>query len=210
MIRVLLIDDHAVVRSGYHRFLERKKDVEIVAEAAQPEEGFAQFVRCAPDVTVVDLSMPGTGGLELIRKILAHDPSARVLVFTMHEQAIYATRALQAGALGYVTKCSPPEALLQAVVSLAAGRRFLSPDIARELWLAQGASSPLDSLSPKEFEVFRLIAEGQSVGQVSTVLNLSQKTVANYQTMIREKLGVSTSAALVHVALRAGVIQPPG
>jgi len=196
MIRVLLIDDHAVVRSGYHRFLERKKDVEIVAEAAQPEEGFAQFVRCAPDVTVVDLSMPGPGGLELIRRIL--------------EQAIYASRALQAGALGYVTKCSPPETLLQAVVSLAAGRRFLSPDIARELWLAQGASSPLDSLSPKEFEVFRLIAEGQSVGQVSTVLNLSQKTVANYQTMIREKLGVSTSAALVHVALRAGVIQPPG
>jgi DNA-binding NarL/FixJ family response regulator len=208
MIRVLLIDDHAVVRSGYHRFLERKKDVEIVAEAAEPEEGFAQFVRCVPDVTVVDLSMPGTGGLELIRRILAHDPSARVLVFTMHEQAIYASRALQAGALGYVTKCSPPETLLQAVVALAAGRRFLSPDMAREL--AQGALSPLDTLSPKEFEVFRLIAEGQSVGQVSAVLNLSQKTVANYQTMIREKLGVSTSAALVHVALRAGVIQPPG
>jgi DNA-binding NarL/FixJ family response regulator len=209
MIRILLVDDHAVVRAGYHRFLERRQDVQVVAEAADTEEGFSQFLRFAPDVSVVDLSMPGMGGLELIRRMIARDSSARVLVFTMHEQAVYATRALQAGAQGFVTKRSPPEMLLEAVLSLHLGRSFLSPDIAQELSLNGGDDGPLGSLSAKEFEVFRLIAEGQSVAEIATVLSLSQKTVANYQTIIKEKLGVSNSAALVHFALRSGVLTPP-
>jgi DNA-binding NarL/FixJ family response regulator len=210
VIRVLLIDDHAVVRAGYHRFLERSADVRVVAEAADAEQGYAQFRQYEPDVSIVDLSMPGAGGLALTRRILAHQPLARVLVFSMHEDALFAARALQAGARGYVTKNSAPETLVEAVHQIYAGRSFLSPDIAQRLALGGGDADPLAVLSAKEFEVFRLIAEGHSVAAIAAALSLSQKTVANYQTLIKEKLGATTTAALVHVALRHGVIAPSG
>jgi two-component system, NarL family, invasion response regulator UvrY len=210
MIRILLIDDHAVVRAGYHRFLERSADVSVIAEAADAEQGYAQFRRHEPDIGIVDLSMPGAGGLTLIRRIVAHQPLARVLVFSMHEEAVFAARALQAGARGYVTKKSAPETLVEAVHEVYAGRSFLSPDIAQRLALGGGDADPLAVLSAKEFEVFRLIAAGQSVADIAAAMSLSQKTVANYQTLIKEKLGAATTAALVHVALRHGVIAPPG
>ena len=210
MIRILLIDDHAVVRAGYHRFLECSADVSVIAEAADAEQGYAQFRRYKPDISILDLSMPGAGGLTLIRRIVAHAPLARVLVFSMHEEAVFAARALQAGARGYVTKNSAPETLVEAVHHVYAGRSFLSPDIAQRLALGGGNVDPLAVLSAKEFEVFRLIAEGQSVADIAAALSLSQKTVSNYQTQIKEKLGAATTAALVHVALRHGVIAPPG
>ena len=210
MIRILLIDDHAVVRAGYHRFLECSADVSVIAEAADAEQGYAQFRRHEPDISILDLSMPGAGGLTLIRRIVAHEPLARVLVFSMHEDAVFAARALQAGARGYVTKNSAPETLVEAVHRVYAGRIFLSPDIAQRLAFGGGDADPLAVLSAKEFEVFRLIAGGQSVAAIADALSLSQKTVANYQTLIKEKLGAATTAALVHVALRHGVIAPPG
>jgi DNA-binding NarL/FixJ family response regulator len=210
MIRVLLIDDHAVVRAGYRRFLERSADVRVVAEAADAEQGYTQFRQHEPDISIVDLSMPGAGGLALTRRILAHQPLARVLVFSMHEDALFAARALQAGARGYVTKNSAPETLVEAVHHIYAGRSFLSPDIAQRLAPGGGDADPLAVLSAKEFEVFRLIAQGQSVAAIAAALSLSQKTVANYQTLIKEKLGATTTAALVHVALRHGVIAPSG
>jgi DNA-binding NarL/FixJ family response regulator len=210
MIRILLIDDHAVVRAGYHRFLERSADVSVIAEAADAEEGYAQFRRHEPDISILDLSLPGAGGLTLIGRIVAHQALARVLVFSMHEDAVFAARALQAGARGYVTKSSAPETLVDAVHHVYAGRSFLSPDIAQRLALGSGDADPLAVLSAKEFEVFRLIAEGRSLAAIAAALSLSQKTIANYQTLIKEKLGASTIAALVHVALRHGVIAPPG
>lgn len=210
MIRILLIDDHAVVRAGYHRFLERSKDVRVVAEAANGEQGYDEFRRHEPDISILDLSMPGSGGLALIRRIVAHEPLARVLVFSMHEEAVFAARSLQAGARGYVTKNSAPETLIEAVRQIYAGHSFLSPDIAQRLALGSGNADPLSVLSAKEFDIFRLIAEGRSVTDIADALSLSQKTVANYQTLIKEKLGAATTAALVHVALRNGVITPPG
>lgn len=210
MIRILLIDDHAVVRAGYRRFLERSADVSVIAEAADAEQGYAQFRLHEPDINILDLSLPGASGLSLIRRIVVHDPMARVLVFSMHEHAVFAARALQAGARGYVTKNSAPETLVEAVHNVYAGRSFLSPDIAQRLALGGGDADPLAVLSAKEFEVFRLIVGGQSVADIAAALSLSPKTVANYQTLIKEKLGASTSAALVHVALRHGVIAPPG
>lgn len=210
MIRILLIDDHAVVRAGYHRFLERSADFSVVAEAADAEQGYTEFRRHEPDISIVDLSMPGAGGLTLIRRIVAHEPLARVLVFSMHEEAVFAARALQAGARGYVTKNSAPETLVDAVHQVYAGRSYLSPDMAQRLALGGGDAGPLAALSAKEFEIFRLIAGGQSVAAIAASLSLSQKTVANYQTLIKEKLGATTTAALVHVALRHGVITPSG
>ena len=210
MIRILLVDDHAVVRSGYHRYLERSEDLVVVAEAANAEQGYAEFRRHEPDVSIVDLSMPGAGGLTLIRRIVACEPLARVLVFSMHEDAVFAARSLQAGARGYVTKNSEPETLIEAVRRICAGRIFLSPDIAQRLALGSGDTGPLAVLSAKEFEVFRLIAEGRSLADIAAALSLSQKTVANYQALIKEKLNASTTAALVHIALRNGVITPPG
>jgi DNA-binding NarL/FixJ family response regulator len=210
MIRILLIDDHAVVRAGYHRFLERSADVSVIAEATDAEEGYAQFRRHEPDISILDLSLPGAGGLTLIGRIVAHQALARVLVFSMHEDAVFAARALQAGARGYVTKSSAPETLVDAVHHVYAGRSFLSPDIAQRLALGSGDADPLAVLSAKEFEVFRLIAEGRSLAAIAAALSLSQKTIANYQTLIKEKLGATTIAALVHVALRHGVIAPPG
>lgn len=210
MIRILLIDDHAVVRAGYRRFLERSKQVTVVAEGENAEQGYALFRQQAPDVSIVDLSMPGVGGLELIRRIMAHEPQARVLVFSMHEEAVFAERALQAGACGYVTKQSPPEVLVEAVHEVHAGRRFLSPGIAQQLTLGQLGTHSITALSAKEFEVFRLIAQGQSVANVANTLKLSLKTVANHQTQVKEKLGASTTTALVHIAFRHGVIALSG
>lgn len=206
MIRILLIDDHAVVRAGYRRFLDRSNLVTVVAEGENAEQGYALFRQQAPDVSIVDLSMQGVGGLELIRRIVAHSPQARVLVFSMHEEAVFAERALQAGARGYVTKQSAPDVLVDAVHAVHAGRRFLSPDMAQQLTLRKMDEHPVTALSAKEFEVFRLIAQGQSVANVANTLNLSLKTVANHQTHVKEKLGASTSTALVHIAFRHGVI----
>lgn len=206
MIRILLVDDHAVVRAGYRRFLEHGDDMRVVGEAADAELGYALYRQHLPDVCVLDLSMPGVGGLELIRRICNHAPQARLLAFSMHEEPVFAQRAMQAGARGYVTKQSAPDVLVQAVRELHAGRRFVSQDMARGLALSQPHMHPSSLLSAREFDVFRLIAEGRSVGEVAGCLNLSQKTVANHLTQLKDKLGATSSVALVHLAIRHKVL----
>lgn len=206
MIRILLIDDHAVVRAGYRRFLEHGEGVQVVGEAENAEQGYALYRQHQPDVCVVDLSMPGVGGLELIRRISSQAPQASLLAFSMHEEPVFAQRAMQAGARGYVTKQSAPDILVQAVRELHAGRRFVSQDMARELAQTHAQAHPSSLLSPREFDVFRLIAQGQSVLEVAELLNLSQKTVANHVTQLKDKLGASSSVALVHLAMRHKVI----
>lgn len=210
-IKVLLVDDHAVVRAGYRRFLEAHADVQVVAEADSAEAGYGAFSRCRPDVSIVDLAMPGLGGLELIRRILAREPDAALLVFSMHDESLFAMRALEAGAKGYVTKGSAPEVLVEAVRQVARRKLFLSPDVMRELALRQVTreQDPVAALSAREFEIFRLLTEGQSVARIAETLSLSQKSVANYQTHIKQKLGVETTAGLVHLAIRCGIIRTP-
>lgn len=212
MIRLLLVDDHPVVRAGYQRLLEQAGDIVVVAQAGRVDQAYAEYVAHAPDVTVTDLSMPGSGGLELIRRLLARDPSARTLVFSMHDGALLVRRALDAGARGFLSKSAAPDKLIEAVRAVHAGQHYLSDDLSPAL-LERDAHyevSRLESLTAREFEVFRLLAQGHTLNQCAETLNLSPKTVANYQTLVKEKLGVSTSAALVHLAIRNGVISSIG
>ena len=207
-VRVILIDDHSVVREGYRRLLERTPDIEVIAEAASGEDAYRLFCEQRPDVVVMDINLPGMSGIEATRRILAREPEARVLVFSMHEDALFGSRALQAGARGYVTKASAPEVLVEAVRTVAQGRMFLSHDMAQRLALQSvpGQELPLDALSPREFEVFRLLAEGKAVSEIARILSLSQKTIANHQSAIKQKLEAHTSAQMVWIALKRGLV----
>jgi DNA-binding NarL/FixJ family response regulator len=207
-VRVILVDDHAVVREGYRRLLERTPDIQVIAEAASGEEAYRLFCEQNPDVVVMDINLPGMSGIEATRRMLAREPDARVLVFSMHEDALFGSRALQAGARGYVTKASAPEVLVEAVRAVSAGRMFISHDMAQHLALqaVPGQELPLDTLSPREFEVFRMLAEGKPVSEIARILSLSQKTIANYQSAIRQKLEADTSAQMVWIALKRGLV----
>jgi two-component system invasion response regulator UvrY len=207
-VRVLLVDDHAVVRAGYRLLLQNAPEIEVVAEADSGELGCRLFAELAPDVVIMDLTLPGIGGLEAIRRIVQREPRAKVLVFSMHEDTLFVEQALAAGARGYVTKSSAPHVLVAAVKQIAAGGQPLASDIAERLKFARvrGNDSPLKDLSTREFEIFCLLAEGLSSAEVAKRLSLSHKTVANYGTQLKSKLGVSTVAELARLAIRHGVI----
>ncbi|HND99748.1 MAG TPA: response regulator transcription factor [Plasticicumulans sp.] len=207
-IRVLLVDDHAVVRAGFRRLLEGC-GVRVSAEADTGEAGYRAYVDAPCDVVILDLALPGRGGLETLRRLRARDAAARVLVFTMHDEPAFAEQALAAGALGYVTKSSSPEVLLDAVTRVARGERCLSPDIAERLALAPsgGPQAAIEALSPREFEIFRQLAAGHSAAEIGERLALSAKTVANYGSQIRARLGVGSRAELARLAIRLGLIE---
>ncbi len=206
-ISVFLVDDHSVVREGYRQLLERSSGIRVTGEAATANDAYSEFQRLQPDVVVMDISLPGASGIEAMRRMLAREPGAKVLMFSMHEEPIFATRAFQAGALGYVTKASAPDVLVEAVRSVAAGRRYISADMAQALALQSvgGGVAGLDVLSNREFEVMRLLVAGDTVATIADKLQLSAKTVANHQSAIRQKLGVETQAQLLRVAARHGI-----
>jgi len=212
VIRVLLADDHPVVRSGYLRLLDQAGDIQVIAEAGDADAAYAAFTTHQPDVVVTDLAMPAGGGLELLRRVLLRNAQARVLVFSMHDAPVLVRRALQAGASGFLTKASPPECLVDAVRELHAGRRYLGRELSPTVLQRNphDEAERLAELSAREFEVFRLLAQGHSAGECAEALKLSPKTIANVQTAIKEKLGVGTSAALVHLAIRHQVITTAG
>ncbi len=212
MIRVLLADDHPVVRSGYLRLLDQAGGIHVAAQAGDADAAYAAFVAQAPDVLVTDLSMPAGGGLELMRRVLLRDSQARVLVFSMHDSPVLVRRALEAGARGFLSKASAPEYLVDAVRAVFAGRRYLGPDLPKTLLQRDPSDEAerLAALSAREFEIFRLLAQGHSSSACAQALKLSPKTIANHQTLIKEKLGVATSAALVHLAIRHQVISTAG
>jgi DNA-binding NarL/FixJ family response regulator len=211
VIRVLLVDDHPVVRSGYMRLLDQSGDIAVIADVDDADAGYAAHVEHAPDVTVTDLAMRG-GGLELIRRVRLRDPHARVLVFSMHGSAVLVRRALDFGASGFVTKASPPDRLVDAVRAVHAGQRYLGSDLAPALLdrTNEHEAQRLATLSAREFEVFRLLAQGHTVAECAEALRLSPKTLSNLQTLVKEKLGVATLAALVHLAMRHRVISTSG
>jgi len=207
-IRVMLVDDHNVVRSGLRRLLELGGDVEIVAEADSGEQACLIYHDFLADVLVMDLSMPGIGGLEALRRILTVAPKTKIVIFTMHENATFATQALSAGACCYVAKSGIADDLLLAVREAAAGKTYISPNIAQKIALQtiSGEHDPIQKLSTREFEVFRLLAEGVSIDGIAAMLNISQKTVANYQTILKQKLGISNAVELVRLAIQHGII----
>ena len=210
MIRVLIVDDHAVVRMGFKLLIDGAADMRVVAEAESGEEAVRGLAEARPDVVVLDISMPGIGGLEAVRRILAREPQARILVLSAHEDAMHARRVLKAGAAGYLTKRSAAEALIQAIRQVNQGNSFLEPQIAAQLEQeeAAGAGEPLDSLSEKEFKVFLALAGGQSVQDITEVLSLSPRTVGTHLYNIKQKLGAANSAELALIAMRAGLLTP--
>lgn len=200
----MLVDDHAVVRAGVRRLLEQDTRFLVVAEADSGENAYQQFGTHLPDITVMDLSMPGLGGMEAIARIITRYPNAKLLVLSMHENAAFASQALKAGAKGYLAKNGLAEELVNALESIARGETYITQKIAQQF--PHTESNPLQQLSTREFEIFRLLAEGAECNLIATKLNISAKTVANYQTSIKQKLGINNSVELVRLAMRNGVI----
>lgn len=205
--RILLIDDHALVRAGYKYLLHCTRHLQVVAEASSAAAGYRRFLRGGIDVTVLDLSLPGAGGLEILRRMRCRNRDARVLVVSMHDEPAMVERALGLGACGYLCKRSNPEMLVEGVAAVAAGSTFVDPSLARSRPRVKSASG-LDRLSEREFEIFRQLAEGQPVEAIARSLHLSTKTIANYGTAIRNKLQVENRAEMARVALAAGIVMP--
>jgi two-component system invasion response regulator UvrY len=207
-IRVMLADDHAVVRAGYRFLLENLQDIEVVAEASSGEDALAQFDQVKPDVLVIDLTMPGIGGMEAIRQLRVSQPAARILVFSMHENAALVEHALQEGAAGYISKNSPPDTLVTAVRRIAAGNVYIDSELAQSMVVQQsrGQREALAGLSTRELQILRLFAEARAIEEIAESLSLSTKTIANYLTQIKDKLNVSSSAELVRLAISKGLV----
>jgi DNA-binding NarL/FixJ family response regulator len=206
-IAVLLVDDHAVVREGYRRLLERSGEITVVGEAASATQAYQQFCKLSPSVVVMDIALPGASGIEALRRIRARQSDARVLMFSMYSDAIFARRALEGGATGYLTKASAPEELVEAVRAVARTEQYLSRDIAQALALQDGSNpTRAIALSPREYEVLRLWMQGHSLMDIADALVLSQKTVANHQSSIKQKLRADTAAQLWLNALRLGLV----
>ena len=210
MIRVLLVDDHAVVRTGFRLLLQAHPDITVAGEADSGESACQRYLELTPDVVVMDLGMPGMGGLEALRRIRAHHAQARVLALSAHDDPLYARRALREGARGFLSKRSAPEALLEAISAVAAGQRYLDPNLAQKLALdeVEGAGkSAVERLSEREFEVFVRLAGGASVQRIADDLKLSGSTVGTHLYNIKQKLGATNQAELTLIAIRRGLIE---
>jgi len=210
MIKVLLADDHAVVRTGFRLLLQSQPDINVVAEAPSGEAACQMYAEVLPDVVVMDLGMPGMGGLEAMRRIRAHNPNARVLALSAHDDPMHARRALREGALGFLSKRSAPEVLIEAIAAIAAGRRYIDPGLAQKLALAEiegAARSPIEQLSEREFEVFIRLAGGATVQKIADDLKLSASTIGTHLYNIKQKLGVVNQSELTLLAIRHGLIE---
>jgi DNA-binding NarL/FixJ family response regulator len=207
--RIMLVDDHAVVRSGIRRLLEQHSGFIVIAEAETGERAYQLFGENLPDVAIIDLSMPGMGGMEAIRRIIARYPTAKLLVLSMHENAAFANQALKAGAKGYLAKNSLAEELVDALNALIKGQTYISSDVAMKMVLQSldNKGDPMQQLSPREFEIFRMLAEGTDSDLIAISLKISNKTVANYQTTIKQKLGINSPVEMVRLAIRYGLIE---
>lgn len=208
-IKVMLVDDHAVVRMGFKLLLAACEDIEVVGEADSGETAYVRYAELKPDVVVMDLSMPGMGGLEAVRRLLAHDPNARILALSAHEDTAHPRRVLRAGALGYLAKRSAPEALIAAVTAVARGDRYVDAQTAQALAMAQidGETSPAEMLSEREFSVFIQLAQGKSVAAIADSLSLSPSTVGTHLYNVKQKLNATNQSELTLIAIRWGLIQ---
>ncbi|MCF6204377.1 MAG: response regulator transcription factor [Methylococcaceae bacterium] len=209
-IKVLLVDDHAVVRAGFKLLLATAPDIEVIAEADRGEQAIQLYQQYLPDVIVLDLSMPGIGGLETIRRIVQRDEKVNILVFSVHDEQVYVNRALNAGAKGYITKNSAPEILPEAIKCIYQQKSYFEKNLLKEI---DGKSSNIDyqsimqKFSVREFDIFRLLAKGLTAHKIAAELCLGYKTVANYATQIKKKLHVSSIAELAHIAVMLGIMK---
>lgn len=215
-IKVILVDDHAVVRAGFRMLLSTEDSIEVIAEAERGEAACQLYLEKQPDVMVLDLSMPGIGGLESIRRICNRDSQAKILVFSVHNERVYVDRALDAGAKGYITKHAHPDILIAAIQKIAEGGVYIEPGLIRPEDRPSSENresgetdykSIIESLSAREFDIFLLLAKGLTAHKIADELCLGYKTVANYGTQIRGKLKVSSVAELAHIAIVLGVMK---
>ena len=206
--RILIVDDHRTLLSGYQLMIEAEPDLTVCATATNVPEALAAVERARPDLVVTDLTMPGRGGLDLIKDLLALHPGLRILVCSMHDETLYAERALRAGAKGYVMKDSDGPTFLAAIRRVLGGQVFMSEKLAARVLDSfagarpRGSNSPLEKLSDREFEVFRLFGEGRTAKEIAGQLNLSPKTVSAHRDHVKEKLSFSTSAEMIRQAVR--------
>ena len=212
MIRIVIADDHTIVREGLKQLLAAAGDINVVAEARNGQEVMHQVRGNDFDVLLLDMSMPGKSGTELIRQVKDERPKLRVLVLSMHEEHQYAVRAIKSGASGYLTKDSASTQLVTAIRKVSAGGAFISAEVAEALALgarAQGDGPPHTALSDREYQVFRMLASGTSVSEIAARLNLSVKTVSTHKARLLEKLGARNQTELVHYALKHRLIDDP-
>ncbi|MEQ1767630.1 MAG: response regulator transcription factor [Methylotenera sp.] len=207
-INVMLVDDHAVVRMGFKMLLETDLEIKVVAEADSGEQAIQRFVEFKPHVVVMDITMPGMGGLEAIERILAKDSTAKILVLSAHEDSVHPKRVLNAGAMGYLTKRSAAEEMIKAIRIVATGKKYLEADVAQQMAIQQlsGDQNPVDVLSPREFEVFMALAKGKTTNEIAETLFLSPRTVGTHLYNIKQKLNANNSAEIALIAMRSGLL----
>ena len=210
-IRVILVDDHAVVRAGYKILLKNIDYIDVIAEANTGEEAIILSRKHRPDVVVMDISLPGINGIESIRHIVSANSDIKILVFTMHEEVVFVERALQAGAIGYMTKSTDPKMLTKAIKSVSQGKKYIDSDLNKKMTYEyehlREDDSLLSDLSAREFQIFCLLAEGKNTNDISKLLNISYKTAANYSSQIKNKLHASTIADIARIAIRHNIIK---
>ncbi len=207
-ITILLVDDHAVVRMGFKMLIEAEEGIKVIGEAESGEIAIKLFQELKPDIIVMDITMPGIGGLEAIDRIMAKDKNTKILVLSAHEDSVHPKRALNAGAMGYLTKRSAAEELIKAIKSIHQGKRYLEPNIAQQMAITQlsGESNPVEILSDREFEVFIALAKGKSTNEIADTLCLSPRTVGTHLYNIKQKLNANNSAEIALIAIRCGLI----
>jgi len=200
-MKIIIVDDHGVVREGLQRLFIAHFEAEVF-EAANIDDGLTVYRRERPDIVVLDLNLEGAGGLELLRRVLSADNAARVIVFSMHHEPIYAVRALRSGARGYVSKSAPVEELIAAIRKVRAGEQYIDRDLASRIAVSQiSTDDPLQSLSTREVEILRMLGQGKSMTSISENLGIAYKTVANICTQMKVKLGVDRTADLIRLAI---------
>ena len=209
-INVMLVDDHAVVRMGFKMLLETTADIKVIAEAENGENAIKAYMEHKPNIVVMDITMPGMGGLEAIERILAKDSSARILVLSAHEDSVHPKRVLNAGAMGYLTKRSAAEELIKAIRVVASGKKYIEASVAQQMAIQQlsGNQSPVDVLSEREFEVFMSLAKGKTTNEIAENLFLSPRTVGTHLYNIKQKLNAQNSAEIALIAMRSGLLEP--
>jgi len=207
-IRVMLVDDHAVVRAGYRFLLSYNDDIEVIAEAGNGEEALELLEHTRPDVLVMDLTMPGMHGFNLLQEVLSRIPACRILVFTMHENSAFAEQALRFGASGYLSKNSAPEELTAAIRQIATGNLYIDAELARSMVVqrTREKGARFAELTSREYQILCLFADGRSIDEIAASLSLSNKTIANYLTLIKDKLQVGSTQELVKLPISQGLV----
>ena len=209
-LKVLLVDDHSVVRMGFKMLIDSEKDMQVIAEAETGEDGIIKFQEIKPDVIVMDITMPGIGGLEAIERIIAKDKNAKILVLSAHEDSVHPKRVLSAGAIGYLTKRSAAEELINAIRTVGTGKKYIESSVAQQLAITQlsGENNPTEVLSDREFEVFISLAKGKSTNEIADTMCLSPRTVGTHLYNIKQKLNANNSAEIALIAIRCGLLEP--